>query len=61
MLRVVSNGNQKPPAPFKLKLYKGMKNIVIHRDLANFVLDDPVALEFKDWLQDSCCPEVREK
>jgi hypothetical protein len=34
-----------------------MKNIIIHRRFADFVLDDPIAHEFKAWLEDTCCPE----
>ena len=58
MIRTVGNGNRKDPPPFRLQIFKGMKNIIIHRDLADFVLDDPIALAFKDWLEDTCCPEV---
>ena len=58
MIRTVGNGNRKSAPPFRLQVFKGMKNIVIHRKLADFVIDHPIAKEFKDWLEDTCCPEV---
>jgi hypothetical protein len=59
MIRTVGNGERKPPPPYRLQIFKGMKNIIIHRDFVDFVLDDPIAIEFKEWLEDTCCPEVR--
>jgi hypothetical protein len=58
MIRTVGNGHRKGPPPFRLQIFKGMKNIIIHRDFADFVLDDPIAQVFKEWLEDTCCPEV---
>ena len=40
-----------PPIPHGIKIFKGVKNVIVTREFAEFVLNDPVAIDFYHWLQ----------
>ena len=50
-IRVIATNYNKPPPPFGLTVYKGMKNVVINRKFAKFLLEHPVAIEFYQWYE----------
>ncbi len=51
-LKVVRTDFTKPPPPFGLTVYKGMKNVLITRNFSHFLLNHPVAIEFYKWLEE---------
>jgi hypothetical protein len=48
---------KKSPPPFNLTIYKGVKNIILSRNLAEFVINDPVAKIFREWTKDMEIPD----
>jgi ABC-type molybdate transport system substrate-binding protein len=48
---------KKSPPPFNLTIYKGVKNIILSRHFAEFVINDPVAKIFRDWTKDMSIPD----
>ena len=43
--------------PYDLKVYKGVKFVVLTRDMAEFVLYDKVAVDFYNWLKSTLIPD----
>ena len=47
----------KSPPPFKLKIFKGYKNVMIRRDFANFLINHPVSIAMQEFMQDTMVPD----
>jgi len=54
---MVRTNFSKPPLPFGLQIYKGLKNVMISRNFSDFVLNHPVAIEYYKWLEDVRVPD----
>lgn len=46
-----------PPPPAGIKIFKGVKNVLISRRFASFALYHPIAQQFRDWLEDVGVPD----
>lgn len=40
-----------------MTIFKGVKNVILSRSFADFVLTHPVSLELRDWMQDILIPD----
>ena len=45
------------PPPYNLTLFKGLKNVILHRNFVDFLLDSEVAKHFYDWVKDTNIPD----
>ena len=43
--------------PYNLKVFKGVKFVVLTRDMAEFVLYDKVAVGYYNWLKSTLIPD----
>ncbi len=50
-------GLSKEPPPFNLTVYKGGKNVVLSRSMVHFLLRHPIAVKFREWLEDTFVPD----
>ena len=46
------NGLQKSPPPFNLTIMKGTRYVALDRQLAEFVVRDPIAIKLYNWVAD---------
>eukprot|EP00094_Tigriopus_californicus_P011655 TCALIF_11260-PA protein Name:"Similar to GCNT3 Beta-1,3-galactosyl-O-glycosyl-glycoprotein beta-1,6-N-acetylglucosaminyltransferase 3 (Ovis aries)" AED:0.17 eAED:0.20 QI:0/0/0/0.75/1/1/4/0/360 len=46
-----------PKPPFGIKIFKGLKNVLISRRFATFALYHPIAQDFRDWIEDVGIPD----
>ena len=50
-------GAVKSDPPYKLKIFKGFKNVMIRKDFANFLIYHPVAKAFQEYMNDTWTPD----
>ena len=47
----------KPQPPYKLRIFKGYKNVILRRDFANFLINHPVSLAMQEFMKDTMVPD----
>ncbi|ELU17616.1 hypothetical protein CAPTEDRAFT_178864 [Capitella teleta] len=47
----------KSPPPHNITIHKGDAHVTLSRAFVEYVLNDPVALDFREWVKDAFCPE----
>ena len=48
---------KKDPPPLNLTIFKGFKNVILSRPKVQFLLNNPVPIEFRKWLEDTMIPD----
>ena len=56
-MRVMINGARKTPANDDIKIFKGLKNVALTRNFASFLVNDNLALNYLNWLEDANIPD----
>ena len=46
-----------PPPPYGLKIFKGYKNVIIRRDMVDFIVNHPVAKDYRNFLKHTVVPD----
>ena len=52
----VKLGTKSPP-PYGIKVFKGYKNVILRRDMTNFIINHPVAKIFREFVEDMKIPD----
>jgi beta-1,3-galactosyl-O-glycosyl-glycoprotein beta-1,6-N-acetylglucosaminyltransferase/N-acetyllactosaminide beta-1,6-N-acetylglucosaminyltransferase len=47
----------KSPPPHNITIHKGDAHVTLSREMVEYIVTDPVALEFREWVKDAYCPE----
>ena len=47
----------KTPVPYGLKIFKGYKNVILRRDMVDFLINHPISLVFRQYIQDIKIPD----
>ena len=47
----------KLPPPYGIKIFKGYKNVILRRDMVSFMINHPVAISFREYVQDIKIPD----
>ena len=48
---------QKSPCPVNVTIAKGAVHVLAHRDFVGYVVNDPRAHQFREWLKDTRIPD----
>ena len=53
----LEKGKKSPLPPFGLEIFKGYKNVIVRRDRVDFIINHPVAKEFRIFLKPTYIPD----